>query len=170
MTVQSNNLKTQFKKYLKKLNSMRKIILALLFFVLVDNLLSQDFILNFTNIYNFFVQEYTLEQITDGLKPTYEIVSKWEKEWKFRDDSKSWEAILYVQFNPKTLILKEIQFLAPNSRALELMDELEKKLDFKYIKAVGNMDIYENTQNNLGVKLFPYDFIKGLTFFRMYRL
>lgn len=149
---------------------MKKIIFTLLFILLIGSLQAQDFKLNFTNIYNFFIQDYTLEQIAEGLKPTYSVVKKSEKEWKFRDDNKSWEAILYVQFNPKTEYIKEIQFLAPNNRALELMDELEKNLDFTYIKAVGKMDVYENATKNLGVKLFPYDFIKGLTFFRMYRL
>jgi pantothenate kinase len=132
---------------------------------------AQTFQLKFTTLEKYLTQNYTPEKVKAAISSSYSIVKRGDTEWKFRDDSKSWEAILYVQFDKSTKKIKEIQFIAPGSRAYEFMDEIEKNLGFILLGTEGKMDIYENKSKKLGVKIVPAEYMgKGMTLYRIYRL
>jgi len=149
---------------------MKKIIILSLFTLLCSRTNAQDFKLSFIEIDKFLTQKYSLAKIEPALKP-YMILKKNNNEWKFRDENKSWEATLYVQFDATTKLIKEIQFAAPEIRVYDYMDELEKTLGFVHIATEGQMDVYENSKKQLGAKLVKADFLgKGMMLYRMYRL
>lgn len=131
----------------------------------------QAFQLNFSTFEKYLTQNYTPEKVKTELSSKYALVNLGVSEWKFRDNSKSWEALIYLQLDNSTKKIKELQFTAPNNRVYELMDELEKTLGFKLTGSVDQIDIYENKSKKLGAKIVPADFLtKGLVTFRIYRL
>ncbi len=132
---------------------MKRIILLPLLCYLSFGVNAQDFSLNFTSVEKFLTLNYSLQKIESSLKPNYLNVSKNESEWKFRDDNKSWEAVLYVQFNSQTKAVNEIAFYIPFARVFEFMDELKDKLGYTYLGNQDGMEIYENAKNKLGAKI-----------------
>ncbi|MDD4218124.1 MAG: hypothetical protein PHZ24_12420 [Bacteroidales bacterium] len=113
-----------------------------------------------------------LSTIEQRLKPNYLNVKKGEKEWKFRDDNKSWEATLSILFDPATKKIKEIQFVAPKSRIIEYTDELKNELGYSYVRTEYNvMDIYMNSVKKLEARTVPLDGMGlGLEGMVLYRL
>ncbi|MCH8319020.1 MAG: hypothetical protein IIA88_11105, partial [Bacteroidetes bacterium] len=103
----------------------------------------QTFHLNFTTFQKYLTENYTPEKVKTAVSLKYSLVKQGDTEWKFRDDSKSWEALIYVQLDKSTKKVKEIQFTAPESRVFEYLDELEKTLGFKIVGTEGQMDILE---------------------------
>ncbi len=149
---------------------MKKIFIFWILTITSISAISQNFQLNFSNIEKFLLENYSPSIIEKAIKPNYVNVSKSDKEWKFRDDNKSWEAILYIQFDPQTLYVKEIAFVAPDSRGLEYLRELEDKLGYKIVSTL-EMDILENKTKNLGAKLVSAEFMgKDMYYYRLYRL
>jgi len=131
----------------------------------------QTFSLNFTIFQKYLTENYTPEKVKTAVSTSYSLVKQGDTEWKFRDDNKSWEALIYVQIDKTTKKIKEIQFTAPSNRVYELMDELEKSLGYKLKGTEGQMDIYENSAKKLGAKIVPADFLgQGMVLFRIYRL
>ena len=136
---------------------MKKIILLSAIVCLSFNLFSQDFQLSFTNTEKFITSNYSLQKIESSLKPHYLNVSKNETEWKFRDDDKSWNAVLYVQFDANTKVVNEIAFYIPFDRVFEFLDELKDKLGYVYLGNSGGMEQYENKNKKLGAKVVYTD-------------
>ena len=131
----------------------------------------QTFQLKFATFEKYITQNYTLEKVKTAIASSYSLVKEGDTEWKFRDDSKSWEALVYVQFDKTTKKITQIQFTAPNNRVYELMDELEKKLGYKLVGTEGQTDIYKNTTKKLGAKIVPSEFLgPGIVLFNIYRL
>ncbi len=131
----------------------------------------QTFQLNFTTFQKYLIENYTPEKVKTAVSPKYALVKQGDTEWKFRNDDKSWEALIYVQLDKSTKKIKEIQFTVPGTRVYELMDELEKTLGYKLIGTEGQMDIYNNQSKKLGVKIVPADFLgTGMTLLRIYWL
>ena len=163
---------------------MKKLILLTVFVVLFIQVHSQkpQFKLGFVSVENFITNNYTIEQITEELKPTYELVRKYEDgSVKYRDDSKSWEATITVEYNTSTNQITEIKFTAPNSRVFEYMDQLKDELGFKFKETdrsgvafgLSAYDIYENIQKKLGAKIVPAEELgmgKDMVLFRIYYL
>jgi hypothetical protein len=131
----------------------------------------QSFTLNFTTFQKYLTENYTPQKVKTIVSSNYSLIKQGDTEWKFRDDNKSWEALIYVQIDKTTKKIKEIQFTAPSNRVYELMDELEKSLGYKLKGTEGQMDIYENSAKKLGAKIVPADFLgQGMVLFRIYRL
>lgn len=137
----------------------------------------QHFKLGFIGIEKFLTNKSTtIAQITAALKPTYELVSNKDGWAKYRDDSKSWEATISVEYDRSTKLITEIQFVAPKARVFEYMDELKDNLGFKWASSEKTFegeayDIYENPTKKLGAKIVPAEFLgEGLWLYRIYRL
>ena len=136
----------------------------------------QHFKLGYIGIEKFLTNKFTMAQITAALKPTYEFISNKDGWARYRDESKSWEATISVENNPSTKRITEIQFVAPNARVYDYMDELKDNLGFKWVATEKTVDgeaydIYENSTKNLGAKIVPAEFLgKDLLIYRIYRL
>ncbi|MBE0647433.1 MAG: hypothetical protein IH596_06595 [Bacteroidales bacterium] len=118
----------------------------------------------------YLTENYSLEKVKSNVAQSYSFIKENDTEAKYRDDSKSWEALIYIQYDKTTKKVKEIQFTAPSNRAYDYLDELEK-LGYTYKGAIGNVDVYEHKTKKLGAKLLPGDLISpGLVLVRIYRL
>jgi len=146
------------------------IFIALSMFGIMLN--AQNFTLNFKSVEKLLTAKLDLPTIEQKLKPNYLNVKKGEKEWKFRDDNKSWEAILSVLFDPTSKKIKEIQFVAPKSRIIEYANELKNELGYSYVGTEYDiMDIYRNTAKKLEARTVPLDGMGlGLEGMVLYRL
>lgn len=158
---------------------MKNVFLALMFVGLFvqSQAQQQKFRLGFVSIEKFLTNKSTtIAQITAALKPTYELVSDKDGWAKYRDESKSWEATIYVEYDRSTKLITEINFIAPKARVFEYMEELKDKLGFMWVSSdkTNNgeaYDIYENTTKKLGAKMVPAEFIgEGFWLYRIYRL
>lgn len=130
----------------------------------------QTFSFNFTTFQKYLTENYTPEKVKSAVSTSYSLVKKRDKEWEFRDNSKSWEAFIFVNIDKTSKKIKEIQFTAPPNRVYDLMDEMEKE-GYKLKRTEGQMDIYQNKTKKLGVKIVPADFIgRGMALLRIYRL
>lgn len=149
---------------------MKKLIFFLSITLMSLSVSAQTFQLKFSTLEKYLTQNYTPEKVKTAIASSYSIVKQSETEWKFRDDSKSFEAILYVQLDKSTKKIKEIQFIAPGSRVFEYLEELEN-LGFKLIKSEGQMDILEHSSKKLGAKLVPAEYMGvGMYLYRIYKL
>ena len=132
---------------------------------------AQTFELKYATLEKYLMQDYSPEKVKSAIASSYSLVKQSETEWKFRDDSKTWEATLFVQLDNSTGKIKEIQFAAPQSRVFEYLDELEKNLGFKVVRTEGRVDVLENSTKKLGAKLVPASFLgQGMYLYRLYRL
>lgn len=150
---------------------MKKYIGIYLILFVSYSLTAQTFELKFASFENYILQNYSLEKIKNSIATSYTLIKQSETEWKFRDDSKSWEATLYIQFDKSTKKITEIQFSAPQSRVFDFLDELEKNLGYKVIGTEGQMDILENKNKKLGAKLVPANYLgQGMYLYRIFRI
>lgn len=151
---------------------MKKTIIFLTLSVFSLMLNAQNFTLNYKSVENLLTDKLDLATMEQRLKPNYLNVKKGEKEWKFRDDNKSWEAILSILFDSGSKKIKEIQFVAPKSRIIEYTDELKNELGYSYVRTENNiMDIYLNSEKKLEARTIPLDGMGlGLEGMVLYRL
>ncbi len=150
---------------------MKILLTAILLGISVLTIQAQIVQLKFTTFEKYLTQNYTLEKIKTALSKNYSLVKQGETEWKFRDDSKSWEALVYVQFDMSTRKIKRIQFTAPENRVFEFMDELKKTLGYNLIGTEDKMDMYENKAKKLKAMIEPGDFIApGIAVFQLVKM
>lgn len=157
---------------------MKKLFLVLMFVgQFIQAHAQQPFKVSYIGIEKFLSnKQATIAQITTTLKPTYELVSNKDGWAKYRDDSKSWEAIISVEYNTSTKRITEIQFTAPEARIFEYGGQLTDNLGFKWTSTEKLMsgvqyDIYENSTKNLGAKIVPAEYYgQGLWLYRIYLL
>jgi len=132
---------------------------------------AQTFQLNFSTFQKYLADNYSPDKVKTAVSSEYTVEKQGDTEWKFKNRSESWQAIMYVQFDQSTKKIKEIQFTVQNLTVYTLMNELEKTLGYKLVGSQGQMDIYENKVKNLGVKIVSTElFGKGVTLLRIYRL